>query len=48
MTGLDELDVPGGEGIFTAVGGGGVFKEIGVIEDVSTGAGGEIVAFVVV
>lgn len=39
---LDEVDLSSGEEIFTVVGGVGVFKEIGVIEDVSTGASGEI------
>ena len=42
LTGLDELDVPRGEGILAAVMVSGIFEKIGVIEDVSTGASGEI------
>ena len=42
VAGLDELDVPRGEGVFAVVINGGAFEQIGVIEDVTAFAGGKI------
>ena len=42
FAGLDELDVSSGEGIFAVVVNGSRFEEIGVIENVTTLASGEI------
>ena len=42
FAGLDELDVSSGEGIFAVVVNGSGFEEIGVIEDVTAFASGEI------
>ena len=42
FAGLDELDVSSGEGIFAVVVNGSRFEEIGVIEDVTAFASGEI------
>ena len=42
FTGLDELDVSSGEGIFAVVVNSSRFEKIGVIEDVTTFASGEI------
>ena len=39
---LDEFDVSSGEGVFAVVVNGGRLEEIGVIEDVTALAGGEI------
>ena len=42
FAGLDELDVSSGEGIFAVVVNGSRFEEVGVIENVTTLASGEI------
>ena len=42
VAGLDELDVPRGEGVFAAVMVSGIFEEIGIVEVVTAFAGFEI------
>ena len=42
VAGLDELDVSSGEGVFAVVVNGSTFQQIGIVEDVTAFAGGEI------